>query len=211
MKKKQTCRFCDIINGQYTYPNIDKPFAENKKFVAVASIGALLEGWTLIIPKKHQLSMQKIYNNPFFVDLVNSLLPTLFCQYGSIVAFEHGATQDKSATACGTDHAHFHLVPTELSLLSDIFDSGMDWSRCYPSDIEHQTKGNEYLFYTELNTNSTWQNPKGYLHVLKQPYSQFFRRIIANRIGQHDKFDYKYFPFTDTAQHTRLALDNLTV
>ena len=77
MKPFDTCRFCDIINGKYHFEEIDEPFASNEDFIAIASIGALIEGWSLIIPKKHQLSMSNLYGSSNINDVINLILPTL--------------------------------------------------------------------------------------------------------------------------------------
>lgn len=206
MKLSENCCFCDIISGQYRYIGIDEPIARNDEFVAIASIGAFVEGWTLIIPKAHQLSMRNIYGSSVFADIVGSVLPHLTHQYGPIIAFEHGANKDGSMTGCGTDHAHLHLVPLSESLYPDLKSSGLQWVQCHASEIASKTGKNEYLFYTELNRIEVWQNPVGYLHVLQNPLSQFFRRLIAHRRGVVEETDYRRFPYLDTAMQTRSVL-----
>jgi diadenosine tetraphosphate (Ap4A) HIT family hydrolase len=200
------CRFCNLIDGIYQYPAIDEPFAYTKDFVAVASIGALVEGWTLIIPRNHQFSMKNIFKKSNFLDFVNSLLPRLVNTYGPLIAFEHGANKEGSSTACGTNHAHLHLVPYKKSLLPAMFDSGLAWEACNTAEIERKTGNEEYLFYSELNVNTSWQNPTGFLHVLAQSKSQFFRRLIAEQNGNSATSDYKLFPYFDIAKKTRLTL-----
>ena len=206
MKPFETCCFCDIVGGKYEYADIDEPFASNSEFVAVASIGALVEGWSLIIPKKHQLSMRNIYGCSVFADFVKSVLPPLVHQYGPMISFEHGANKEGSITACGTNHAHLHLVPLGVSLLPEIQNSGLQWVQCQASKIASLSGQNEYLFYSELYDKEVWQDPVGYLHVLKHPVSQFFRRLIAKRRGGVEVFDYRRFPHLDIARQTRKVL-----
>lgn len=206
MKTSRTCCFCDIIGSRYRYAGIDEPIASNDEFVAVASIGALVEGWTLIIPKTHQLSMKNVYRSSIFIDFVGSVLSPLNNHYGPLIAFEHGANKDGSMTGCGTDHAHLHIVPLDESLLPDLQSSGLQWVECHTSEIASMSMENEYLFYSELKENEVWQNPVGYLHILEKPTSQFFRRLIGNRIGNIEVIDYKHFPHLDTAIKTRNML-----
>ncbi len=207
MKNFGTCRFCDIVGGRCHYPGIDEPFAVNDEFVAVASIGALVEGWSLIIPKVHQLSMRNIYGRSPFANIMESVVPPLINLYGRLIAFEHGANKEGSITACGTDHAHLHIVPLGESLLSGLQDSGLEWIQCYASEIASMTGENEYLFYSELyDEKELWQDPAGYLHVLEYPVSQFFRRLIAERRGLSEVSDYKRFPHIGTASQTRRVL-----
>lgn len=206
MDSSRACRFCDIIVGKYHYSEIDEPFASNDEFIAVASIGALVEGWSLIIPKAHQFSMKNIYGTAAFTEFSGLVLPPLVRQYGPLIAFEHGANKEGSITACGTEHAHLHLVPLGESLLSELQVSGLQWVRCLASEVATKSGKSEYLFYSELDADDAWQDPIGYLHVLAQPISQFFRRIIAGRIGRAEFSDYKRFPHLDTARQTRKVL-----
>jgi len=202
------CRFCDIVLGEYQYNEIDEPFAVNEEFFAVASIGALIEGWTLVISKTHQLSMRNTYGSPLFIDFMGHVLPPLVNRYGPLIAFEHGANIEGSITACGTAHAHLHLVPFRESLLPDLKNSEMQWIKCPASEISANSGKNEYLFYSDLETQEKWQDIVGYLHVLEHPVSQFFRHLIAGKIGKLAVSDYKLFPHFDTARQTRNILVN---
>jgi len=211
MEQTEPCRFCEITTGRYGYIGIDEPFASNDNFIAIASIGALVEGWTLVVPKSHQFSMRKNYQDPAFADMLANVLPLIVKRYGPLIAFEHGANNKESLTSCGTSHAHLHLVPFEASLIPKLDSSGRQWLKCHASEIENITAGKEYLFYTELKTKRFWHDPIGYLHVLEQPVSQFFRRLIGEHVGNADKSDYKYFPHLDAARQTRVELISSTM
>ncbi len=206
MKNLTTCRFCDIVAGKYEYTEIDEPFAVSKEFLAVASIGALVEGWSLIIPREHQLSMRNIYARSSFTDFLTKIIPLLVNKYGSVIAFEHGANKEGSITACGTDHAHMHLVPFGESLTADLETSGMQWIQCHASEIALRAEDKEYLFYCELDAKRLWKDTVGYLHILAYPLSQYFRQLIADRRGSKAISDYKLFPHLDISMKTRRTL-----
>ena len=150
MEPFNNCRFCNIVDGKYQYTEIDQPFVSNDAFIAMASIGALIEGWSLIIPREHQLSMKNIYDKHEFADFLGTVIPLLVQQYGSLISFEHGSNKEGSITACGTDHAHLHLVPYYGSLFSDLQSSGLRWIQCRVSEVASRVGKNEYLFYSEL-------------------------------------------------------------
>lgn len=202
------CRFCEIKDEKYYYNEVDEPFASTDKYFAVASIGALVEGWTLIIPKVHQLSMKDFYSEPAFATFVKSVIPKLQQSYGPLIAFEHGANAEGSITACGTDHAHLHLVPLGESLVPKFQDAGLRWNRTKASQIASTVGNNEYLFYSDLNSNIDWQDPVGYLHILESPISQYFRGLIAENRGMSEVSNYKFFPHLDIALQTRRMLSN---
>lgn len=200
------CRFCDIVAGKYQYAEIDEPFMSNDDFMAVASIGALVAGWTLVIPKTHQLSMRNVYGKTPFRNFLGSVLPFLSSRYGSLIAFEHGSNKEGSLTACGTDHAHLHLVPFSESLLPELRKSGLQWIRCSASEIGSRVGEREYLFYSDVDSKKACNDPIGYLHVLEHSLSQFFRRLIASHLQKTDTYDYKLHPQLDMARETRQML-----
>lgn len=209
MNSSEKCRFCSIASGEYHFKNIDEPFAVDDNFIAMASIGALVEGWSLIIPRTHCFSMRDYYSQPEFSDFVKSILPNVVNHYGPMIAFEHGANKKGSMTACGTEHAHLHIVPYGNSLLPEMQNSGFTWIECHTSEISKIADGAEYLFYSELGSNCDWANPIGWLHVLEYPKSQYFRRLIANQINKNDVFDYKLFPHSGISELTRITLSRL--
>lgn len=57
------CRFCGIANGRdNSLWSENAKVAESENYFAISSIGALVEGWTLIVPKKHCCSMKTVYS-----------------------------------------------------------------------------------------------------------------------------------------------------
>ncbi|MFW3412676.1 HIT family protein [Aliarcobacter butzleri] len=199
------CRFCNIKYKNYKYGRIDEPFIENNDFFAIASIGSMIEGWSLIIPKEHTFSMKNFYDKKEFADILNKIIPAMNEKYGKLIAFEHGSNIEGSITACGTDHAHFHIVPFGDSLVDDLLKSDLKWERCLLKDIKEKVIDKEYLFYLDEVENE-FNNSLGFLHILDYPLSQYFRKVIAKRLGQLDKSDYKIFPFTENAEKTRNIL-----
>jgi len=204
MKKK--CRFCDIIEGNIKGKE-NFPIHESDGYFSLASIGALVDGWILIVPKKHVLSMKELYNEEKFVNFSDYMLNSLKLQYsGPFIAFEHGPNKCGSNTSCGTNHAHLHLLPYKNSLYADMLSSGLSWESCNTSQISSIAGTNEYLFYCEISANATWGDPKGFIHILKQPISQYFRRLIAAQLNCPDEYDYKNYPRVDLAIETNRLL-----
>ncbi len=210
MKENTKCKFCSIVNGEFHYNGVDQPFAINDNYMAIASIGAFIEGWSLIIPKKHQLSMKNCFKYQEFTDFVDTVLPTMNQNYGPLVAFEHGSNKEGSITACGTNHAHLHLVPLSTTLLPELKKSNMLWDQCLASEIVNKVDNNEYLFYTDLNLQKKWNNPSGYLHILEKPISQYFRFLIASHIGCPNLSNYREFPFLENAWKTSKRLTRIS-
>lgn len=201
-----TCRFCDIISGKITGEE-NLPIWENDTYISLASIGAIIEGWILVIPKKHVISMKELYSTKDFNCFINDMLDLMKLNYsGPFIAFEHGANKCGSDTSCGTSHAHIHLLAYKDSLYRDMISTGLKWEKSNVNQIVSRVGSNEYLFYSEISSNSSWKNPEGYLHILEQPISQYFRRLIASQINRASEYDYKKYPYVDVAIGTNRTL-----
>lgn len=189
-----SCRFCAIANSCETiiHPENEK-IIETQNFFAISSIGALVEGWMLLVPKEHLCSMKSLYADREFIEFANDIIAALLTCYGPVIAFEHGPNRENSATSCGTNHAHIHFVPYH-SLLPKLQNMPLEWHECRASQIENFVSGNEYLFYCEPG--SKWEDPLGQVHILKEPISQFFRKVIAEDLGCPERFNYKTRPDT---------------
>ncbi|WP_428738239.1 HIT family protein [Sulfurimonas sp.] len=203
-----SCRFCNIVKKQYTYAEVDKPFYENDDFMALASIGSMVKGWSLIVPKKHTLSMQNCYASQNFQNILAKVIPTMKKEYGNLVAFEHGSNEEGSITACGTDHAHFHIVPYKASLIPFLNDSELFWEKCLASEIQEKTQGKEYLFYMDIHDEDI-ESKYGLLHILEKPISQYFRKLLARLIGKSSQANYKDHPFLENSESTSKVLSRL--
>lgn len=188
----ENCRFCNIVNDVNGAHKIENTvIAEVENYFAISSIGALVEGWTLVIPKKHCCSMKELYSCAEFQKFAKNIVRALSDCYGSVIAFEHGPNREGSDTSCGTDHAHIHFVPYR-SIVSTLNTMDMEWNVCRASEVSSIVGDNEYLFYCDVD--GTWEDPLGQVHILKAPISQFFRQVIARDQGNIEKFNYKTNP-----------------
>ena len=51
------CVFCSQFREDSAPAVWNEPILESQNFVVVPSLGSLVEGWTLLLPKSHYLSM----------------------------------------------------------------------------------------------------------------------------------------------------------
>jgi hypothetical protein len=197
MTSNAGCRFCSYLDCQGS-DLVDKPWMSNASFAALVSKGALVPGWSLLCPRMHSLSMAKSFRVQTFWDFATKAIGVVESRFGPVCVFEHGATHAGSATGCGTDHAHLHVVPLGFSLQTQSEQyGGVDWKPCYARDIESKVAGREYLFVADK-----WDHcsTRGLIAVLGEPVSQFFRRLIAQRLGLADLYDYRRYPMLDIAR-----------
>lgn len=196
MECNNECRFCKIAQGIYDLGKIDMPFIEDDEYMALLSVGGFIEGWTLIIPKKHILSMKEIYKKPKFQRFLDQTIEYLSKIYGKdFIVFEHGADHEGSIVACGTNHAHLHIVPYEKSLIEAMSADGLEWHTCSFDNIENTVGDGEYWFYAENVTVA--EKVDGVAHRIKNKESQYFRKLLAYQEGCKDFFDYKKYSHLD--------------
>lgn len=200
-----TCRFCSILKGKKIFGTIDTPIIENEDYYLLSSIGAMVEGWSLVIPKKHEYSMKNHYSNPKFYDFINNCIAVIKRAYhvDKVVVFEHGANKFESQTACGTNHCHIHIIPMSDSLLNEITDC-LPFQKTTLNKVEEFVMNSEYLLYADVV--DTVNASDCYIHILKEPISQFFRRIIATKLGFPDKYNYRDNENLDISNMTFITL-----
>lgn len=199
----QKCRFCEIFKNcdSNKVDKVDRPISKNEKYMALASIGAIIEGWTLVIPKSHIFSMKEIYSDVDFIQFTNKIINKMKKVYNKkCIIFEHGANREGSLISCGTNHAHLHILPYEKSLLSEMKRDDKKWLECSSKEIEGLVNEEEYWFYAENVDNV--DDISGYLHIVESAESQFFRKIIAEKENCLDMFSYKEFDFIENSLST---------
>lgn len=193
-----------LYTKQFELPTkYNQPLLETENFKVIPSLGSLVEGWVLIVPKKHYLSFG--YLESYFFDelnyLHNKVIATLKQLYNkNIIAFENGTLDVGSSIGCGVDYAHIHYVPLEIdviSLVNEFYNSSIKWEKVASLLATKKKIGSStpYLF-VENN-----QREK-YICEIFQPYSQLIRKIIAKHAGKDDQFDWKKYHFEDNINKT---------
>src|ERR1039458_10394749 len=98
----------------------DTSLFESRNFVAIPTVGALVEGWLLVVPRTPILSFARL-STPLFSELeifLDEIIPAIQSVYGPVSVFEHGPSCAASVVGCGVDYAHLHLVPVDCDLLA---------------------------------------------------------------------------------------------
>lgn len=168
----------------------NEPLFESRNFVALPSLGALVEGWLLLVPKRHFISLGALPDS--MLDEVQAfkqfLCSVITACYGTVSAFEHGPSAATRSVGCGVDHAHLHLAPIPFDLFAEVkplLPSEIIWVQAGISECKAAyQRQNDYL-YLEQPISS------GRLAVHEGFGSQIFRRAIASQLGIPDEYNWR--------------------
>jgi diadenosine tetraphosphate (Ap4A) HIT family hydrolase len=189
-------RFKAIIDApQAASEPWNRAIFETKSFVVFPSLGALVAGWMLIVPRRPMLNLRSIttLEREELCVLVSELANKLSLFPGEIFAFEHGNTIAGGLVGCGVDQAHLHLVPLEFDLMnaaSKATHGDIQWTNLEGVDTFHKCMPDdgEYI--------GIWRPSKltGLAGVMRRPQSQWVRKVIADKLGEEATWDYNLYP-----------------
>ncbi len=195
------CELCSELESRTSTKAWNEPVFESPNFVAVPSLGALIEGWVLLVPKRHFISFGAVPGSMLAeMNEFKAFLCSVLGQcYGTVSAFEHGPSAAYRAVGCGVDHAHLHLVPLLFDLLAEVspfLSSGVTWASGGIEQCQDAYgRGQDYL-YLEQPIGS------GRIATHDKFGSQLFRRAIATRIGVRDQYNWREYEQLPTVMAT---------
>ena len=177
MSQDINCRFCQLSQCEV-------PIVERSIGIAIPSFGALVEGWLLVVPRRHTVSLADltIQERVEFCRLVEQAEKLVASNYEHCVMFEHGPARQGRKAGCGVDHAHLHIVPINMMLhkavTTDEDGHDLQWrpaAQPWDAEIDHSV-GFDYLFVREADG-------MGWVAATPAAPSQLFRRAIAKHLG----------------------------
>lgn len=179
-----------------TFSQYNDPILESENFIVIPSVGSLVEGWMLIIPKKFALNFTNVpsYHLNELSALISECANLLKSVYpeSEIVLFEHGPIKPCTKIGCTVDYAHLHIVPLNFNLCEAVkkVDNHVVWKEINGVDSILGNKlvgANEYWYMSRLNGQAFIANNL-------PSVSQFFRRVIAKEIGLPEEFNWREHP-----------------
>lgn len=186
-KKNFDCNFCNIRNFEGKHEYIDTPIFEDDNFYVISTIGAFLDDWALVVSKEHKCSMRKEYDTRLF-DFLSKFTKSLMTnENDSFLCFEHGANKFGSITACGTDHAHIHIIKNCRIFDLDREVNGKLWVETSAEKFASLVEDEEYLAFWEYK--HSMKTVEVMVNIVDIPESQYFRKILALRNSIYD-YDY---------------------
>lgn len=207
--QSRNSRFHWVTNGHCRGPLsvFDEPVVSTADAVAVPSLGSMVPGWTLLIPRRLAASFAALEpeERSALSDLRTLIITKLSRTFaGTVYEFEHGPAHFGGVLGCGVDQAHLHLVPLEFDLLKSALSIAGDVIKL-PAEVSDGwrlvPKGCDYVYVRNTKTNV------GTVVLPSTPKSQAIRRIIADRLGSSEIWDYRTADGLKQAMGTKLAFE----
>lgn len=188
-------------------PSFDVPLYQSDHFVVLPTLGAVVPGWVLAVPRRRMPNLSRL-NDVESEELVALVRRTSsrISAVGDVFCFEHGGQAD-SILNCGVDQAHLHIAPLSFDLVSAAIDEpDVDWAVARDPapkpDVEEDSGG--YLSVSDLQG-------RAYVGRPRTEVSQWFRRLIATRLGKADFWDYRSHPMLDNVGRTASLVGRLSI
>jgi diadenosine tetraphosphate (Ap4A) HIT family hydrolase len=210
---RDICSFCAEVSRSVDHnllaelmPDVDVGrfiLHETSRFVVIPGVGAVCDGYVLIVPKEHVLSMGHLdrSHDAEIDDLLERLDSYLHKQYGkSITAFEHGAESFRNRGGSCTDHAHMHVMPIgdEVDLLGPLrkeFDM-RPAQEFFPALRSQVIERKRPYLWLRTATGRMWTCDA------PNALSQYVRRILVDQLGRPGEWDWAVFPGTEYLRAT---------
>jgi diadenosine tetraphosphate (Ap4A) HIT family hydrolase len=181
----------------------DQEILRTDRFVVLPSAGSLVAGWTLVVPRTPMINLAGLDDRgrAELDSIIEVVADSLATSGHRIYCFEHGAGWSGSATGCGVDQAHLHIVPLPFDLRAAArarTDGAIDWrsSTSEGPTLAQLPSESEYV--------ALWSADEGgpMIGAIRRPVSQWIRRVIADELGVADEWDYRNHPQTQNITRT---------
>ena len=190
------CIFCNLEKNKIENTILD----ETNHFYILPTVGSLVDGYILVVSKRHINSMSELTKNEmdeynFIIEKYRNIFRDIYGKYP--IVFEHGSpVSDNSIRANSVIHAHSHIV-NHAYLDEPKIIKRLNFK---PIQRIEDIKSNEnYIMY--INNNNF-----KYVTYNFEPISQLMRKLIAKDLKYEDKFDWKKEKFMDNIIKTVLKV-----
>ena len=184
------CIFCDIDHSKIENTIIE----ETNYFYILPTLGSLVDGYVLIVTKRHINSMSELneeelkeYEN--IIEKYKNLFNKIYNK--TPIIFEHGTpNQNSEMKANSVTHAHSHIVNINFKNEKEMLKK---YNFFEIKDLEEIEKNKNYISYIFDKKYITYDFPG---------VSQLMRMLIAEELNFKDKFDWKKERFDENIKST---------
>lgn len=210
MISDSTCILCEIVNTNREGRKIeDTLLGETRNFEWIPGLGAFVEGYSLIVSKKHVLNtgafeISTIKELDVFVKKVRTVLSNIYNT--NTITIEHGSMGGSNCAGSCIEHQHLHIFPANIKDVPKILLKNFKKPMRIDS-FEALKKFNEekvpYIYYSN--------NPSSHnvFEVSILP-KQYLRQVIAVELQCAYEWDWRQYPFVKNVSAFVKKVENLT-
>lgn len=171
------CAYCNYLKGNPA--DNGRTVYESSNFIVLPTIGQFIEGYLLIIPKRHVMSVAELTKEELyeFKEVLEDTEFLLKISYGrpNILIWENGTGNGGIGKAKDSVvHAHVHLAPSTLTSETIKIKSGFQFE-CITLDDISKYSNHSYLLIREENPNNWIINNSKDLYIPRQ----YIRQLLA--------------------------------
>lgn len=195
------CTFCRKF-GEGSYDRrewYDEPLASTTHFLLVPAIGAFVEGYVMIVAKRHHAAMANLPRHEFveFMAFKQEVQKIVREAYGTVLMFEHGVSDPKVSPGTCVDHAHWQILPFDSDIIPHLKRTyGGQFVRSF-EDLRRPPVRNRSYMYVEAEQGVCFVT-----YPRTAVPSQYIRRIVSKELGCADCWDWAMFPYWDRVAAT---------
>ena len=187
----KNCPFCKLDTSLY-YNQI---LEETNCFYIIPSLGSLVEGYVLILPKQHIYSMSKSnkkileeYNG--IIEKYRKIFKKIYGKYP--IVFEHGTPNPSGISANSVIHGHAHIVNHNYKKESEMIKK-LNFKKI--NSIYDIQSNKNYIYYKN-------QAGINYVTYEFEPISQIMQIYIANDLEINENYNWRNFAFENNILKT---------
>lgn len=183
------CNFCKFDKKRIENTIIE----ETENFYVMPTLGSLVDGYVLIVSKKHINSMNELTGKEKeeYFNLLSKYYNRFAEVYGkNPIVFEHG-TIDTNNTASSVIHAHTHIVNHKYKN-QEFMVKNLNFM---PIEKKIDFENKSYIFFIDNNFDF-------FISYEFNSVSQLMRRYIAEDLGLANMYDWKIYRFIENLKST---------
>ena len=198
---KADCIFCKLLSGNPIHEQ--KSLYESNHFLVVPGSGGFIDGYLMILPKKHIMSCAEL--NPEQMEEIRNVISDIkfilkSIYHNEILIWENGSgTDGKGKPKTSIVHAHIHACPCsdKLNILKTIKLTGVSLTHIKSFELSSYIK-NSYLLVIDFD-NQFYISSDTKLYIPRQ----YIRQLLALNLGiSGELWDWRCFPFWDNVDKT---------
>lgn len=188
MKK---CVFCNLDFSKVENTIIE----ETEDFLVLPTVGAITEGYVLIIPKEHVNSMCELKEHNklnCLIEKYREIFKKVFGKYP--IVFEHGTGRlDSNSSSSSVTHAHIHVV-----------DHNYKDERKIIKELNLKEVSEEEFFKNKGKSYISYISPNGVRYITHNfsAVSQQMRIYIADDLQLKEEYNWRKFCFNENIEKT---------